>query len=167
MLQQVQIQFKSSKTENIQKHKTGIISEMSKIKNIIILSCLITCVASHFIPTASYTTTRKMLAKPKFIGPQLPSIATTTSSLDLQENSKMDKSWSFTGLLQDIFKSFIDSLKNPSGPNVNPYNRCVWKICSKPMKGSKAVSYSDRKVFYSEQEMLDDMLNVHAKFFPV
>jgi len=105
-----------------------------------------------------------MLAKPRFIGPQLPSITTTISSLDLQENSKMDKSWSFIGLLQDSFESFIDSLKNPSGPDVNPYNRCVWKICSKPLKGSKAISYNDIKVFASEQEMFDDMKNAYNNY---
>ncbi len=36
--------------------------------------------------------------------------------------------------MRGILKAFISSLKNPSGPNVNPHNRCVWKICSKPLR---------------------------------
>jgi hypothetical protein len=37
-----------------------------------------------------------------------------------------------------LFRSEIEQLtqflKNEPGPNVNPYNVCIWKICSRPLR---------------------------------
>jgi len=42
----------------------------------------------------------------------------------------------------------IESLKNANGPSVNPRNRCIWKICSKPLRilrKNETISLKDMK----------------------
>jgi len=60
--------------------------------------------------------------------------------------------------IKDIIYRVIESLKNPSGPNVNPHNRCVWKICSKPLKKYRSESYKDVTIYKQNSQELIDLI---------
>ena len=89
---------------------------MAKIFQCFIFICLIACVVSQMFmfPKVNYDSPRETL-------------------IDIDFGFKVKS-----------FNSFIETLKNPVGPHVNPNNQCVWKICSKPLEGrDKTPSYKD------------------------
>jgi hypothetical protein len=84
---------------------------MAKIFRSLVLICLIACAASQlFMFPKTYSSENQ----PEKIG------KVNIDDLNL--------------FMRDVFKAFINSLKNPTGPTLNPYNRCIWRICSKPLR---------------------------------
>jgi len=81
---------------------------MRKMLTSIIFICIIACVASHLLSVSSFK--------------------------NLKKKTSPETGKSFFDYLTNVFNKVMQSLKNPIGPNVNPRNICVWKICSKPLK---------------------------------
>ncbi len=65
---------------------------------------------------------------------------------------------------EKTWNSLIESLKNPIGPNVNPNNRCVWKICSKPLKGRyRTESYKDIIIREKFDKEISDLIKSYIR----
>jgi len=65
---------------------------------------------------------------------------------------------------EKTLNSFIESLKNPIGPNVNSNNRCVWKICSKPLKGKyRTPSYKDIIIHEKFDKELSGVIKINIR----
>ncbi len=104
---------------------------MKKIFKFIIVVCLITCAYSNFV--------------------------SSTMSKDLPVNKPVIKKNLFDWLKVAI-KRIIESLKNASGLNINPHNRCVWKICSKPLKNFRSESFKDQKIYNQSDKEVKDLI---------
>jgi len=80
----------------------------------------------------------------------------------LKQQSNAEATFWPKDFISGLFNSLTESLKNPIGPNVNPNNRCVWKICSKPLKGHKRTeSYKD---ISRNENIIMTMKKGHTKF---
>ena len=104
---------------------------MYKILRTIIFMCLIACVCSRLV--------------------------SKTLPENLPERGP-DMKTEFFGWIKDTFHRVIESLKNPSGPNVNPNNICVWKICSKPLRQYRGESFKDVTTYKQNSPELNDLI---------
>ena len=70
-----------------------------------------------------------------------PKTSDSTAPKDIKRETLDLKARTSSGWVVDV-KNWIwlksgaamEGLKNPSEPNVNLRNRCIWKICSKPLR---------------------------------
>ncbi len=79
----------------------------------------------------------------------LLSSVTATHILEVQSETAPEaedlKNGAFYWLKHKVI-TLANSLKNPPGPDVNPHNRCIWKICSKPLKARQPDSMKEFKI---------------------
>ncbi len=114
---------------------------MAKILEIIILICVLANVNSQILMLANTPASGSSLENFPFRQVEKEALVTKA---EISSGFVLDvKTWVW-GKVNTV----IESLKNPSGPSVNPRNRCIWKICSKPLRSlrtNEIISLKDMK----------------------
>ncbi len=108
---------------------------------IIIFICVLASMNSQILMSANTPVSRSSLENFPF--------------RQVEKEALVTKAETSSGLVLDVktwvwgkVNAIIESLKNPSGPSVNPRNRCMWKICSKPLRSlriNETISLKDMK----------------------
>ena len=63
---------------------------------------------------------------------------------------------------QTWLSEVFNKLKTPEGVNYNPYNACIWKICSRPLRNRGR--YALKVTKYSENSDSDESEALQLKF---
>ncbi len=114
---------------------------MAKILAIIIFICVLASVNSQILMSANTPASGSSLENFPFRQVEKEALVTKA---EISSGFVLDvRTWVWGKV-----NAVIESLKNANGPSVNPRNRCIWKICSKPLRSlriNETISLKDMK----------------------